>query len=124
MRQGIDVREAVLRSSQGAHPRPIMITAFALIGALQRDPDRPDLPGMAISLMFGVSVPDRAHSCWSLRRVASRRSTVLRRERSPRRRDADAGEVLRSNSASRARKRPVREGAPAFRSIFGAICTM
>ena len=53
--QGIDVREAVLRSCK-ARTRPIMITAFALIGGASVILTDPIFQGMAISLMFGVFV--------------------------------------------------------------------
>ena len=55
IRQGIDVREAVLRSCK-ARTRPIMITAFALIGGASVILTDPIFQGMAISLMFGVFV--------------------------------------------------------------------
>ncbi|MCB1799541.1 MAG: efflux RND transporter permease subunit, partial [Gammaproteobacteria bacterium] len=55
VRQGIDVREAVLRSCK-ARTRPIMITAFALIGGASVILTDPIFQGMAISLMFGVFV--------------------------------------------------------------------
>ncbi len=55
VRQGIDVREAVLRSCK-ARTRPIMITAFALIGGASVILTDSIFQGMAISLMFGVFV--------------------------------------------------------------------
>ncbi len=55
VRQGVDVREAVLRSCK-ARTRPIMITAFALIGGASVILTDPIFQGMAISLMFGVFV--------------------------------------------------------------------
>jgi multidrug efflux pump subunit AcrB len=55
IRQGADVREAVLRSCK-ARTRPIMITAFALIGGASVILTDPIFQGMAISLMFGVFV--------------------------------------------------------------------
>jgi multidrug efflux pump subunit AcrB len=55
IRQGVDVREAVLRSCR-ARTRPIMITAFALIGGASVILTDPIFQGMAISLMFGVFV--------------------------------------------------------------------
>ena len=55
VRQGIDVREAVIRSCK-ARTRPIMITAFALIGGASVILTDPIFQGMAISLMFGVFV--------------------------------------------------------------------
>jgi multidrug efflux pump subunit AcrB len=51
----IDVREAVLLSCK-ARTRPIMITAFALIGGASVILTDPIFQGMAISLMFGVFV--------------------------------------------------------------------
>ena len=54
-RQGVEVREAVLRSCK-ARTRPIMITAFALIGGASVILTDPIFQGMAISLMFGVFV--------------------------------------------------------------------
>ena len=55
VRKGVDVREAVLRSCM-ARTRPIMITAFALIGGASVILTDPIFQGMAISLMFGVFV--------------------------------------------------------------------
>ncbi|MGB5252890.1 MAG: efflux RND transporter permease subunit [Sedimenticolaceae bacterium] len=55
VRQGVEVREAVLRSCK-ARTRPIMITAFALIGGASVILTDPIFQGMAISLMFGVFV--------------------------------------------------------------------
>jgi multidrug efflux pump subunit AcrB len=55
VREGVDVREAVLRSCK-ARTRPIMITAFALIGGASVILTDPIFQGMAISLMFGVFV--------------------------------------------------------------------
>jgi multidrug efflux pump subunit AcrB len=55
VRQGIEVREAVIRSCK-ARTRPIMITAFALIGGASVILTDPIFQGMAISLMFGVFV--------------------------------------------------------------------
>ena len=55
VRTGVDVREAVLRSCK-ARTRPIMITAFALIGGASVILTDPIFQGMAISLMFGVFV--------------------------------------------------------------------
>jgi multidrug efflux pump subunit AcrB len=55
VRKGIDVREAVLLSCK-ARTRPIMITAFALIGGASVILTDPIFQGMAISLMFGVFV--------------------------------------------------------------------
>ena len=55
VRLGVDVREAVLRSCK-ARTRPIMITAFALIGGASVILTDPIFQGMAISLMFGVFV--------------------------------------------------------------------
>ena len=55
VRMGIDVREAVIRSCK-ARTRPIMITAFALIGGASVILTDPIFQGMAISLMFGVFV--------------------------------------------------------------------
>lgn len=53
--QKVSVREAVLRSCK-ARTRPIMITAFALIGGASVILFDPIFQGMAISLMFGVFV--------------------------------------------------------------------
>ena len=55
IRNGKDVREAVLLSCK-ARTRPIMITAFALIGGASVILFDPIFQGMAISLMFGVFV--------------------------------------------------------------------
>ncbi|MGB5651912.1 MAG: efflux RND transporter permease subunit [Sedimenticolaceae bacterium] len=55
VRKGIEVREAVIRSCK-ARTRPIMITAFALIGGASVILTDPIFQGMAISLMFGVFV--------------------------------------------------------------------
>jgi multidrug efflux pump subunit AcrB len=55
VRKGVDVREAVIRSCK-ARTRPIMITAFALIGGASVILTDPIFQGMAISLMFGVFV--------------------------------------------------------------------
>ncbi|MFM1891264.1 MAG: hypothetical protein RLZ44_341, partial [Pseudomonadota bacterium] len=55
VRQGIEVKEAVLRACK-ARTRPIMITAFALIGGASVILTDPIFQGMAISLMFGVFV--------------------------------------------------------------------
>jgi len=55
LRSGIDVREAVLRSCM-ARTRPIMITAFALMGGASVILTDPIFQGMAVSLLFGVFV--------------------------------------------------------------------
>ncbi|WP_369408878.1 efflux RND transporter permease subunit [endosymbiont of Lamellibrachia barhami] len=55
VRQGHDVREAVLRSCK-ARTRPIMITAFALMGGASVIITDSIFQGMAIALMFGVFV--------------------------------------------------------------------
>ena len=55
IRNGKSVREAVLLSCK-ARTRPIMITAFALIGGASVILYDPIFQGMAISLMFGVFV--------------------------------------------------------------------
>jgi len=55
VRNGKNVREAVLLSCK-ARTRPIMITAFALIGGASVILFDPIFQGMAISLMFGVFV--------------------------------------------------------------------
>jgi multidrug efflux pump subunit AcrB len=55
VRNGMDVREAVLGSCK-ARTRPIMITAFALMGGASVILTDPIFQGMAISLMFGVFV--------------------------------------------------------------------
>ena len=55
IRNGKDAREAVLLSCK-ARTRPIMITAFALIGGASVILLDPIFQGMAISLMFGVFV--------------------------------------------------------------------
>ncbi len=55
IRNGREVREAVLLSCK-ARTRPIMITAFALIGGASVILFDPIFQGMAISLMFGVFV--------------------------------------------------------------------
>ena len=55
VRNGKSVREAVLLSCK-ARTRPIMITAFALIGGASVILFDPIFQGMAISLMFGVFV--------------------------------------------------------------------
>ncbi|BAN69563.1 acriflavin resistance protein [endosymbiont of unidentified scaly snail isolate Monju] len=55
IRCGRDVREAVLLSCK-ARTRPILITAFALIGGASVILFDPIFQGMAISLMFGVFV--------------------------------------------------------------------
>ncbi len=55
VRQGYDVREAVLRSCK-ARTRPIMITAFALMGGASVIITDSIFQGMAIALMFGVFV--------------------------------------------------------------------
>ncbi len=55
VRKGIDVREAVIRSCK-ARTRPIMITAFALMGGASVILTDPIFQGMAVSLMFGVFV--------------------------------------------------------------------
>jgi multidrug efflux pump subunit AcrB len=55
VRKGAEVREAVLLSCK-ARTRPIMITAFALIGGASVILTDPIFQGMAISLMFGVFV--------------------------------------------------------------------
>nr|CRH05021.1 putative acriflavin resistance protein [Candidatus Magnetococcus massalia] len=52
---GMDVREAVICSCK-ARTRPIMITAFALMGGASVILTDPIFQGMAISLMFGVFV--------------------------------------------------------------------
>ena len=55
LRTGVDVREAVLRSCK-ARTRPIMITAFALMGGASVILTDPIFQGMAVSLLFGVFV--------------------------------------------------------------------
>jgi multidrug efflux pump subunit AcrB len=55
VRRGIDVREAVLLSCK-ARTRPIMITAFALMGGASVILTDPIFQGMAVSLLFGVFV--------------------------------------------------------------------
>ncbi len=55
VRKGISVREAVLGSCK-ARTRPIMITAFALMGGASVILTDPIFQGMAISLLFGVFV--------------------------------------------------------------------
>ena len=55
VRTGIDVKEAVLRSCKG-RTRPIVITAFALMGGASVILTDPIFQGMAVSLMFGVFV--------------------------------------------------------------------
>ena len=55
VRTGIDAREAVLRSCK-ARTRPIMITAFALMGGASVILTDPIFQGMAVSLLFGVFV--------------------------------------------------------------------
>ncbi|MET0050268.1 MAG: efflux RND transporter permease subunit, partial [Candidatus Thiodiazotropha sp.] len=55
VRRGIDVREAVLLSCK-ARTRPIMITAFALMGGASVILSDPIFQGMAVSLLFGVFV--------------------------------------------------------------------
>ena len=55
VRRGVAVREAVLSSCKG-RTRPIMITAFALMGGASVILTDPIFQGMAISLMFGVFV--------------------------------------------------------------------
>jgi multidrug efflux pump subunit AcrB len=55
VRQGMDARPAVLCSCK-ARTRPIMITAFALMGGARVILTDPISQGMAISLMFGVFV--------------------------------------------------------------------
>ncbi len=53
--RGMDVREAVIGSCK-ARTRPIMITAFALMGGASVILTDPIFQGMAVSLMFGVFV--------------------------------------------------------------------
>ncbi len=53
--RGMDVREAVIGSCK-ARTRPIMITAFALMGGASVILTDPIFQGMAISLLFGVFV--------------------------------------------------------------------
>ncbi len=55
IRKGVDVKEAVLLACK-ARTRPIMITAFALMGGASVILTDPIFQGMAISLMFGVLV--------------------------------------------------------------------
>ncbi len=55
VRRGIEVREAVLLSCK-ARTRPIMITAFALMGGASVILTDPIFQGMAVSLLFGVFV--------------------------------------------------------------------
>ncbi|MEJ2576523.1 MAG: efflux RND transporter permease subunit, partial [Gammaproteobacteria bacterium] len=55
VRRGIEIKEAVLRACK-ARTRPIMITAFALIGGASVILTDPIFQGMAISLIFGVFV--------------------------------------------------------------------
>jgi multidrug efflux pump subunit AcrB len=55
VRQGVDAKESVLRACK-ARTRPIMITAFALIGGASVILTDPIFQGMAISLIFGVFV--------------------------------------------------------------------
>ncbi|MGV6826199.1 MAG: efflux RND transporter permease subunit, partial [bacterium] len=55
IRKGVDVREAMLQSCK-SRTRPIMITAFALMGSASVILTDPIFQGMAISLMFGVFV--------------------------------------------------------------------
>jgi multidrug efflux pump subunit AcrB len=55
VRKGVSVREAVLDSCK-ARTRPIMITAFALMGGASVILTDPIFQGMAISLLFGVFV--------------------------------------------------------------------
>jgi len=55
IRGGVDVREAVLLSCK-ARSRPIVITAFALIGGATVILSDPIFQGMAVSLIFGVFV--------------------------------------------------------------------
>lgn len=55
IRNGADVREAMLLSCK-SRTRPIMITAFALMGGASVILSDPIFQGMAISLMFGVFV--------------------------------------------------------------------
>ncbi len=55
VRDGIEVQEAVLRACK-ARTRPIMITAFALMGGASVILTDSIFQGMAISLMFGVFV--------------------------------------------------------------------
>jgi multidrug efflux pump subunit AcrB len=55
VRNGMDVREAVLLSCK-ARTRPIMITAFALMGGASVILTDPIFQGMAVSLLFGVFV--------------------------------------------------------------------
>jgi multidrug efflux pump subunit AcrB len=55
VRHGEDVREAVLLSCK-ARTRPIMITAFALMGGASVILTDPIFQGMAVSLLFGVFV--------------------------------------------------------------------
>ena len=55
LRTGVEVREAVLRSCK-ARTRPIMITAFALMGGASVILTDPIFQGMAVSLLFGVFV--------------------------------------------------------------------
>jgi multidrug efflux pump subunit AcrB len=55
MKEGVDVTEAMLLACK-ARTRPIMITAFALMGGASVILSDPIFQGMAISLMFGVFV--------------------------------------------------------------------
>jgi multidrug efflux pump subunit AcrB len=55
VRKGVEVREAVLLSCK-ARTRPIMITAFALMGGASVILTDPIFEGMAVSLLFGVFV--------------------------------------------------------------------
>ncbi len=53
--QGVEVREAVIQACK-TRTRPIMITAFALVGGSSVILTDPIFQGMAISLLFGVLV--------------------------------------------------------------------
>jgi len=55
VREGIDVRDAVVMACK-ARTRPIVITAFALVGGSSVILTDPIFQGMAISLLFGVLV--------------------------------------------------------------------
>lgn len=55
VRAGVDVRDAVVMSCK-ARTRPIVITAFALVGGSSVILTDPIFQGMAISLLFGVLV--------------------------------------------------------------------
>jgi len=55
VKRGISLEEAVIRSCE-ARTRPIMITAFALVGGSSVILTDPIFQGMAVSLLFGVLV--------------------------------------------------------------------